>query len=399
MAAEQRFTCRQCGLCCRGAAVVVTAAEVERYRATGAARWYEGGGEPFEPAPHGHFTIRMREDGACGFLSARDTCRIHEEMGAAAKPLACRVFPFRFHPVEGRPLVTASASCPTIVVNAGEPLAAQARSIAALRAEWARAFPEPDRPVELTRGRAVDLATLSSVQELLREMLDRDHLAAGLERAARWLEDLTRRRVLRLAPEKFAEYAALTGRHAASVAAAPPARRPSAVTRLLGRGFLFAAVAVREQADPVRRGWGRRLRHLAHLHGLAPAGADVDRGALGAAPIDVGDPEVQRLLRHALRSLVDGLGTGRRPVVDEIAVGAATIASGLALAAMQARASGLGRTGAAHLAGGLSAAAALDHADAGAIAALLPALAGGVDALRLVAERLGGQRAGVAADR
>ena len=72
--AEQRFTCAQCGACCRGGwAIVVTAAEVERYRAIGAARWYADpdlpGADPFLPAPGGHFRIRSRADGACGFLT------------------------------------------------------------------------------------------------------------------------------------------------------------------------------------------------------------------------------------------------------------------------------------------------------------------------------------------
>src|SRR5688572_31583285 len=103
-------------MCCRGAAVILTPAEVERYRKVGAARWSaEPDVDPFEPIAEGHFRIRRRADGACAFLSYANRCRIHEEMGGDAKPLACRVFPFRFHPLDGRPLVTASAACPTIV--------------------------------------------------------------------------------------------------------------------------------------------------------------------------------------------------------------------------------------------------------------------------------------------
>ena len=39
--AEQRFTCAQCGRCCRrGWDIAVTAAEVESYRRAGATEWY-----------------------------------------------------------------------------------------------------------------------------------------------------------------------------------------------------------------------------------------------------------------------------------------------------------------------------------------------------------------------
>src|SRR5688500_9539507 len=153
-------------MCCRGASVVVTPAEVDRYRKVGAARWHTdatgSGGDPFEPIAHGHYRIRMRADGACGFLADDNRCRIHVELGGAAKPLACRVFPFRFHPVEGRPLVTTSTACPTIVRNEGALLGAQAKEIAGLRAEWARAFPESAGPLLFARGRPIDAATLAA---------------------------------------------------------------------------------------------------------------------------------------------------------------------------------------------------------------------------------------------
>jgi Fe-S-cluster containining protein len=409
LSSEQRFTCQQCGMCCRGAWVVVTPAEVERYRKVGAARLYTDGGtvaealaiDPFEPIAHGHYRIRQRADGACGFLSADNRCRIHEELGGAAKPLACRVFPFRFHPVEGRPLVTTSAACPTIVRNEGAPLAGQAREIAALRAEWARTFPEKDGTLLFTRGRPIEAATLAAIKGTLQRMLDPlpdgapVDLARGVERMARWLEDLSRHRVARLPPAAFAEYVALTGRHAASAEAPSPAA-PSAVTRLLARGFLFTVLAVREQeaASPGIGRHLRRMRHLAHLHGLAPATAAIDRGALRRVPLDAADPEVQRIMARALRASVDGVGTGRRPVIDELAVQSATLAAGIALAAMAAHRAGRERIDAGALVTGITDAAHLEHADAGGLGAILPSLAGGVDALRLVSAWLGQRRVG-----
>ena len=394
----QRFTCQQCGMCCRGAWVVVTPAEVERYRTLDAARWYtdaDAGAavDPFEPVAHGHFRIRKRADGACGFLSADNRCRIHEELGSEAKPLACRVFPFRFHAAEGRPLVTTSASCPTIVRNEGEPLTAQARAIAALRAEWVRAFPEPDGVLAFARGRPIDGATVAAIKDGLRGILDRAGagteagLAPAVERMARWLEDLSRHRVARLAPSAFAEYVALTGRHAAASETGPLRGRASAVTRMLSRGFLFTVVAVRDQAASASGGAGRqlrRIRQLAHLHGLAPAIGTLDRGARHTVALDMSNDEVRRIVRDRLRSIVDALGTGRRPLVDEIAVECATLAAGIELAAMAARRAGAACIDSATLTTGITAAAQLAHADSGALAALLPTLAGGVDALRLV---------------
>ena len=401
LSSEQRFTCQQCGMCCRGAWVVVTPAEVERYRKVGVARLYTDGGtiaeaadiDPFEPVAHGHYRIRKRADGACGFLSADNLCRIHEELGGEAKPLACRVFPFRFHPVEGRPLVTTSASCPTIVKNEGAPLAQQAKEIAALRSEWARAFPEAARPILLVRGRPIEAETVTAIKVTLRRMLDPPvaggpvDLAHGVARMARWLEDLSRYRVARLKPAAFAEYVALTGGHAAVNAEAPPPAAASAVTRLLSRGFLFTVLAVREQAASSSPGIGRhlrRMRHLAHLHGLAPATEAVDRKALRSVTLDVSDPEVHRIMQHALRSSVDGLGTGRRPMIDELAVQIATVVAGIALAAMASQRAGHDRIDAGFLTSGITAAAQLAHADSGALGALLPSLAGGVDALRLL---------------
>src|SRR5215813_2285306 len=95
--AEQRFTCQQCGRCCRrGWDIAVTAAEVEAYRRARASAWFTDTTttmeaeprEPFEPIPGhpGHFRIRKRHDGSCGFLSAENRCRIHEHLGGARKP-------------------------------------------------------------------------------------------------------------------------------------------------------------------------------------------------------------------------------------------------------------------------------------------------------------------------
>jgi lysine-N-methylase len=403
--AEQRFTCQQCGRCCRrGWDIAVTAGEVEGYRRAGASAWYsetdtETGtatSDPFEPIPGhaGHFRIRKRADGACGFLSAENRCRIHEQLGGARKPLTCRLFPFRFHPVEGKAVLTASFACPTVVASVGEPVSAQLRALGGLHAEWFRAFPEPKRAVEFVAGRPLAPATLGTLREVLRAMLDqpgpdgRRDLRASVGRMAGLLDDLTRHRVLKLDAARFAEYLELTGRYAAGSERPAPPRRPSAVGRLLFRGFLFAVLAAGEQLRAGRSGGlrlalrARLVRLLAHTHGVGPGVGDVDLAAGRRVSRALEDPAVNALVHHYLRAAVEELGTGRRPVVDELVMAVALLDAALELAAMRAGRAGARAIDADALSAGLLDTMDLAHVETGgAYGRVLGTLAGGLDAL------------------
>jgi lysine-N-methylase len=416
--AEQRFTCAQCGRCCRrGWDIAVTAAEVEGYRKAGAAAWYTtdevaeragtetGSGasavDPFEPigGHAGHFRIRKRADGACGFLSPENRCRIHEQLGGARKPLTCRLFPFRFHPVEGKAVVSASFCCPTVVANEGEPVTAQVRALGGLYTEWARTYPEPKGSFALVAGLPISGATVATLRDVLRTMLDhadaegRVDVRANVRRIAGFLDDITRHRVVKLAPERFAEYVELTGRYAAASERPSPDRGPSAVGRVLSHGFLFAVLAAREQlrspASGMRLGLRARLaRLLAHAHGLGPGVGDVDLrgGRLVARGLD--DPAVRDLVLHYLRATVEELGTGRRPVVDELVMAVALLNAALAFAAMRAGQAGRTAIDGARLGEGLLETMDLAHAEPeGAYGRVIVSLAGGLDALWILGEQ------------
>jgi len=413
--AEQRFTCAQCGRCCRrGWDIAVTAAEVEAYRKAGAAEWYttteqvsertgtetEAGTEtgvvdPFEPivGHAGHFRIRKRADGACGFLSPENRCRIHEQLGGARKPLTCRLFPFRFHPAEGKAVLSASFCCPTVVANEGEPVTAQVRALSGLYNEWARTYPEPRRSFELVAGRPISGATVATLRETLRTMLDhadgegRLDLTANVRRMAGFLDDITRHRVVKLAPERFAEYVEVTGRYAAASDRPSPDRGPSGVGRVLARGFLFAVLSAREQlrspATGMRLGLRARLaRLLAHTHGVGPGVRDVDLRAGRLVTRGFDDPGTRDLALHYLRAAVEDIGTGRRPVVDELVMAVALLNAALEFAAMRAGQAGRRVIDAAALSQGLLETMDLAHAEPeGAYARVLVSLAGGLDAL------------------
>src|SRR4029079_14221554 len=44
------------------------------------------------------YRLNHRPDGACVFLGSDNRCRIHAKHGSAAKPLACRIYPYALSP-------------------------------------------------------------------------------------------------------------------------------------------------------------------------------------------------------------------------------------------------------------------------------------------------------------
>ena len=407
--------------------MLITDAEHDSYVRRGVARWFretgagtEGTGrDPFEAVPgwRGYHRIRAREDGACGFLSAENRCRLHEELGAANKPLTCRMFPFKFHPVQASVVVTASFGCPTIVENRGELVSGDTMR-RSLEATWQ----DHDRPVtaaanrrQFVAGRSLDAPSIRIIRESLLRMLARanpstrpgEHsgarsgqggvdLRANVHRMALALDDLTRSRVLRLADEDFAEYIKLTLPHAAAAAqpaspeltSAGGARAPGRIGRLMQFGFLYVVAATRYAIDhradsrwSLRLG---RLRLLAHFHRLAPAVDRVNVAVLRQR-VDVNAPAIQPVAHHYLRASIEALGARDRPVLDDFAIAVSCLNAACALAVMNAHASGraIDRE---VFSNALMESVDLLHADErGLMGWALPRLAAGVEALNVFA--------------
>jgi len=397
LSSEQRFTCAQCGRCCHRTTVPITIEEAEALRAAGAAEWFDDGGvakaDPFEVVP-GHaplLRIRKRADGACGFLTRGGLCRIHEVLGADRKPLACRVFPFAFHPTGGEVVVSASFACPTVIANAGAPLTAQKKEIQTLQLAWARVFPEPERAVEFTRGRPISREALGRLRSFLVLILDRpDDLRANLRRIAALLEDWSRPRVLALEAEALIEYLDLTGNYALASDKPPSDRAPSRVARLLFRGFLYAIVSLEVRLDPAPRRLPLTATLgllLAHVHGVGPPIAGVDLRRARRMPLRLDDPAVRAVVHRHLRAGFEILGAQAgisRPVVDEIAVRVSQLNAACIVGAMIAAKAGKTSVDAESLTQGLLAAGDLSHAEAGGpLSALLTMFAAGAEALYL----------------
>src|SRR5262245_45350268 len=100
----QNWSCHNCGGCCRQHGIFITEAARVRIEKQG---WGPDSGipanQPLFVKEQSWFKKPWRRlahqpDGACVFLNEQGLCRIHAKFGEEAKPLACRIYPYAFHP-------------------------------------------------------------------------------------------------------------------------------------------------------------------------------------------------------------------------------------------------------------------------------------------------------------
>jgi lysine-N-methylase len=149
----QHWSCHNCGGCCRQHEILIT--EEERLRILGQQWGPEHGLEPgrtvIERAGglpwRKRYRLGHQTDGACIFLDERGLCRIHARYGEQAKPLACRIYPFAFHPSGRKVAVSLRFSCPSVVADRGRSMAEQREELKVLARlvvpEWADRVPPP----------------------------------------------------------------------------------------------------------------------------------------------------------------------------------------------------------------------------------------------------------------
>ena len=116
--------------------------------------------------------LNHRPDGACVFLGPNNRCRIHAKHGSAAKPLACRIYPYSLVPAGDHWKLGLRFACPSAAENAGRPLAdhlAEAREYAAVLEADAGTAAVTVPPPPLQGSQAVTWADLArTVKEQVR---------------------------------------------------------------------------------------------------------------------------------------------------------------------------------------------------------------------------------------
>ena len=264
----QNWACRSCAGCCREHLIEVTAGERDRIAGQG---WdpaeLPGGREPVVPLGGGHPTKRLlgrwgrkpsrwrlnhAPDGACVFLRDDGLCGIHAKFGEAAKPLACRVYPYAFHPDGKAVTVSLRFSCPTVAANVGPSVEANrpvVREIAdAVLAGTVRDTPPPP----LTDAGTVDWNDLHRLVDALDADLSDTSvpLPHRLLRCLFWLSLVDRSRFEKVTGKRLTEFLSLVRTAAANDLPAdlseydPPTRA--------GRLVFRQTLAVYARKDTVR---------------------------------------------------------------------------------------------------------------------------------------------------
>jgi lysine-N-methylase len=169
----ERWDCHQCGACCRGSIVPLSDDELAQLKSH---HWEER--PEFKNTPlfvreswlSARYRLAHRDDGSCVFLTADGLCRIHQELGAEAKPLVCRMFPLQIVPRENVAYLTIRRACPSAAADQGRPVSEHIDFARQLSCEGnlATAPPEPPaiKPGERREWR-VARRFLEAIQRLL----------------------------------------------------------------------------------------------------------------------------------------------------------------------------------------------------------------------------------------
>lgn len=320
----QNWSCHSCGGCCRQHLIEITAEERQRIESQ---NWTATEGVPVDqplfvrlglPGSQ-RYRLAHQPDGACIFLNDGGRCRIHARFGEAAKPLACRVYPYAFHPAGKSIAVSLRFSCPSVVANRGTPLEGQKGDLKALERLVVPDGADRMPPPELTPGERLDWPdTLRVVDRIQRFVADetRPPLRRLLE-TLQLVDLIGQARFAKIRGPRLDEFLEIVS--AAAVAGVPEELgsipEPSRAGRMQFR-LLAAQYARKDTTAEQHSGWRNRWRLLiaafrfARGAGLVPAlqeqfvevpFADLER-PLGPYPA-----EVDEILARYLRVKVQGM--------------------------------------------------------------------------------------------
>lgn len=265
----QNWSCHNCGGCCRQHAIEVTEDERQRILSQG---WTANDGTPtgqalFErhagPPWAKRFRLAHQADGACVFLNEQGLCRIHAKFGEAAKPLACRIYPYAFHPAGKQVTVSLRFSCPSVVANRGHSMKQNADEIKQLaRAVVPEGHERTPAPALSARERLDWSDMLRVVDALDATLAPTDaSITVKLQRALFWLNLVEQSRFDKLSGARLTEFLDLIRQAAIEEISLPTPHSslPTAIARVQFR-MLTAQYARKDTAADLSSGWRGRWK-------------------------------------------------------------------------------------------------------------------------------------------
>ena len=212
----QNWSCHSCSGCCRQHLIAIT--QEERDRIVKQNWTAEDGvpeGQPVVEKNGGSKTkpyrLAHQPDGACVFLQDDGLCRIHAKFGEPAKPLACRIYPYAFHPKGNKIAVGLRFSCPSVVANKGKSISENRSEIQELANRVVPDEYQQSRPPYVISGELLEWRDILVLVEMLDSFFADDDVSFLLQllRAVAWVDLLQSSTFSKISGDRLKELADL----------------------------------------------------------------------------------------------------------------------------------------------------------------------------------------------
>ena len=214
------------------------------------------------------------------FLNEQGLCRIHAKFGEAAKPLACRIYPYAFHPAGKQVTVSLRFSCPSVVANRGRSMKQNADEIKQLARAIVPEGHERTPPPALSSRERVDWPDMLRIIDALDATLTPTDvpITLKLHRAILWLNLVEQSRFDKLSGARLTEFLDIIRQAATEdIPLVQTAECPTPLARMQFR-LLTAQYARKDTAADLSAGWRGRWK-------LFRAATKFARGTGNAPPL------------------------------------------------------------------------------------------------------------------
>ena len=260
--AGQNWSCHNCTQCCRTLVGHLTAAERRRIDEQ---NWQAELGVPPYVRLGRSWALNKHEDGRCVFLGDDGLCLIHARHGEAAKPLACRIYPFSVRPVRTGWRASLRFDCPSVQGSTGRALSSYRTWLTTLVGELAHGSPADDDVADwLPKQEATEAECAQLLRQVIRWLKRPEpclqHRLIGAARLTEALEETPFARIRGPKLEQLVDRV-LEALPAESVIPAEPATpRQRAMLRQLA--FTHAEHVSHHELRSRLAGWGRQWTQL-----------------------------------------------------------------------------------------------------------------------------------------